>query len=296
MAVSGLALGFASLGNLLVPHGAFVYHLCGALSAAMLCLWFIKLAFDFEEVKAELKKPIPMSIMPTVTLPVILLCVYVKPYIGEAAVIIWWAANIAHLIIIFVFFKRFVFRLKLETVFPSWLICFVAILASSLTCAEMDAVVFGQITFYVGFVSIAGGYPLVIYRLIKLNPLPEPARPTLAIFTAPVNFTLVGYFSAFDQPNPVFVFILLSVAVFFYIAVLIKMPSLAFGKFYPTFAAFTFPFVISAISFKLANAFLENMGYTFFSPAPVISEWAAVGFVCYAAVRYVIYYATPAKG
>ena len=293
MAVSGLALAFASMGNLLAHYGVVVYYVCGAVSFALLCLWFLKLGFDTAQVKEELKNPIVLSIMPTVTLPIMLLCVYVKPYVGEAVVAVWWAANIAHFIIIFAFFKRFVFRMKIETVFPSWLICFVAILASSLTCTEMDARLFGQVTFYIGFALLFVAFPIVVYRQIKLRPLPEPARPTIAVFTAPMNFTIVGYFTAFEQPDASFVYVMLSVAVGIYIAVSVKMVSLVRGRFYPTFAAFTFPYIISAISFRMSNAFLESAGYGFFAPVAAVSEWIAVGLVAYVMVRYVMYFVSP---
>ena len=67
------------------------------------------------------------------------------------------------------------------------------------------------------------------------------------------------------------------------------MVSLLKLKFYPTYAAFTFPYVISAIAFNEANAFLMKNGYTFFSFAPIVSKWIAVIIVVYVLIRYVMF-------
>jgi len=61
-------------------------------------------------------------------------------------------------------------------------------------------------------------------------------------------------------------------------------------KFYPTYAAFTFPYVISATAFRVGNTFLVKNGYDFFSFAPTLSEWIAVAVVLYVLVRYVMFF------
>lgn len=69
---------------------------------------------------------------------------------------------------------------------------------------------------------------------------------------------------------------------------LIKTPAYLKMKFYPSYAAFTFPFVITAIGLKMAMACLGGMGH----PVPALSYVVAGETVIasvltiYALVRY----------
>jgi len=100
---------------------------------------------------------------------------------------------------------------------------------------------------------------------------------------------LAGYLSAFEQPDALLVYILLAGAVISYIYVSVNMVFLLRLKFYPTYAAFTFPYVISAVAFNAANIFLVKNGYDFFSFAPIVSKWVATVIVAYVLIRYVVF-------
>jgi exfoliative toxin A/B len=289
LAVSGLALALASLGNLLLPHGKAIYMICGVLSAAILCLFFLKVIFDFQNVKEDLKNPVILSSLPTSPMALMLLCVYIKPYIGVIAVGLWYLAVACHVLIMIVFAKRFVIKFSLQNVFPTWFVGCVGIVVASVTSPAMNAVILGQAIFCTGFALYLIVLPIAIYRIAKLG-LPEPARPTIAIFTAPMNLCMAGYFSTFAQPNAALIYAMLTVSVMLYIYVTVKVLFLIRMKFYPTFAAMTFPYVINATAFKMANDFLTGNGYSFFSMAPVISEWMAIMIVTYVLVRYIIFF------
>ena len=74
----------------------------------------------------------------------------------------------------------------------------------------------------------------------------------------------------------------------FYIFALSKLVNLLKLKFYPSYSAFTFPLVISALALKLSNGFLVNQGITI-SILPVlikIEELIAVLIVFYVLMRY----------
>jgi len=92
LAVSGLSLALASLGNLLLPRGEAVRYICGALSAAMLLIFLLKVFLDFGHVLEEIKNPVVLSVLPTSTMALMLLCAYMRPYAGSAAVAVWYAA------------------------------------------------------------------------------------------------------------------------------------------------------------------------------------------------------------
>ena len=296
MATCGLSLGLAALGNLLLPlaHGHIMRYICGALSFVVLAIFALKIIFDTSHAKEELKTPVPLSVLPTATMAIMLLSVYIRPYAGYFAVGIWYAALAVHICIMLVFVKRFAFGFKLGTVFPSWFIAGVGIVAASVTAPAMGAIIIGQIAFYAGLVLYFAILPLVILRMNKVRIFQEPARKTVAIFTAPMSLLVVGYFGSFvsrGQMNETLVYIMLAISAISYIYVSIMMFSLLKIKFYPTYAAFTFPYVISAMAFRLGANFLAvRHGFDFLVTIADITMWIAVAAVVFVSVHYVRYF------
>jgi exfoliative toxin A/B len=289
-----LALAFAALGNLLGLNNQPALRLvCGILSAVVLILFLFKLVLDSPRAKAELKTPIPLSVLPTSTMALMLLAVYVKDYGNAAAAAVLWYASVAlHILIMLLFVKRFIIGFRLGAVFPSWFVAFVGIVAASVTAPAMNVRAVGQVIFYAGFFLYFMALALVVWRMLRVKVFPEPARPTIAIFTAPMSLCIVGYFQSFppDQRNAALVYIMLGIAVISYLYVLVMMVSLLRIKFYPTYTAFTFPFVISALAFRAGNSFLAAQGYGFFAPFMRLSFWLAVAFVLFVLVHYIRYF------
>ena len=290
MAICGLALAFAALGNLLRPYGETLHDFCGVLLIIILLLFALKLIFDFPQVREELKTPVPLSALPTSTMALMLLCTYLQPYLGLIAISIWYAAVIAHLSIVILFIKRFISGFKLDTVFPTWFVAFVGIVTVSVTAPIMNAIIIGQTAFYIGFILYFVTLALVAYRMMKVKIFPEPARPTIAILTAPMSLCVVGYFSSFQEQNSIFVYVMLAIAAISYIYVSIKMVSLLKIKFYPTYASFTFPYVISATAFRLGAVFLAGHGLHFFVVVADITMWIAILIVIYVSAHYINFF------
>jgi len=291
MAISGLSLGLAALGNLLLPFGAEIRYICGVLSFIVLIVFTLKVFLDFPHAREELKTPVPLSVLPTSTMALMLLCTYIRPFAGEVALIIWYVAVVTHVFIMLLFFKLFIIGFKIDTVYPSWFVVFVGIVTVSVTAPVMNARPVGQFAFYAGFTLYFIALILIIYRLTRPIHIPPPLRLTTAIFTAPASLCIVGYFSSFEQRNEILVYILLALAVISYIFVMIKMLSEYLKvRFYPTYSAFTFPFVISATAFRFGNAFLIERGISFFAPVAEISLWIAVVLVAYVFIHYIRFF------
>lgn len=101
---------------------------------------------------------------------------------------------------------------------------------------------------------------------------------------------------SFEQKNLALTFALMLVAQVIYIYVLIKLPTyLKETKFFPSYSAFTFPFVISAIGIKMATGFLVKSGNidkaSFLKPIlpklVLIETIIAALLVLYTLVRYI---------
>ncbi|MDR0526952.1 MAG: TDT family transporter [Spirochaetaceae bacterium] len=294
MAICGLSLAIAALGNLLAQNNQpSLRILCGVLSAIVLIIFLLKLVFHFPHAGAELKTPIPLSVLPTSTMALMLLCVYIKDYLNESiALVLWYAAIALHIFIMLLFFKRFIIGFKLGTVFPSWFITFVGIVAVSVSAPAMNARPIGQIAFYIGFAFYFIALILVVLRMLKIKAFPEPARPTIAIYTAPMSLCIVGYFQSFtqEQRNPALIYIMLAIALISYLYVTVMMIFLLKIKFYPTYAAFTFPYVISALAFRAGNNFLFAQDCDFFALLTPVSFWIAIAAVLFVIAHYIRYF------
>jgi exfoliative toxin A/B len=291
LAISGLSLALAALGNLLLPYGAMIRYICGILSAIVLIVFALKVFLDSPHARAELKTPVPLSVLPTSTMALMLLCTYIRPFVGNFAVYLWYAAIAVHLCIMLIFFKRFVIGFKIETVYPSWFVAFVGLVVISVTAPAMGAVPIGQAAFYVGFTLYFIALALIVYKMTRPIFVLEPLRLTTAIFTAPMSLLIVGYFSSFELRNTTLIYIMLTIAVLSYFYVMVKMlTNYLKVKFYPTYSAFTFPLVISATAFRLGNNFLAAQGYDFLAPLAIVSEWIAVAVVLYVFVHYIQYF------
>ena len=66
--------------------------------------------------------------------------------------------------------------------------------------------------------------------------------------------------SSFQEKNMLIVWFLTSLSIAMLLGVLVYMPKMLKLRFYPSYAAFTFPCVISAIAIKKTNAFLIATG------------------------------------
>ena len=295
--MGALALALATLGNLLLklPHGLgfgeMVRYACGIVSATLLTLVILKLVLDYPHAHAEFKTPVPLSVLPTTTMTVMLLCTYLKPFLGDVTAYLWFIAVAIQACIMLWFAKRFVLNFKLESVFPSWFVVAVGIVVTSVTAPVMNATSVGQAAFYVGLTLYVLTLPAVIIRLIKKPAMMEPLTLTTAIFAAPASLLLVGYLSSFAQQlNPTVIYTLLIVAIVKYLFVLVRMTNMLRVKFYPTYAAFTFPLVISSVAFRQANMYLSAQGFTHLGFFAMLSVIIAIAIVLYVLVRYIMYF------
>lgn len=286
--MAGLALGLAALGNLLQGFSSDIRLLCGAVSAILWTLVMIKIALFPEMIRKDLSNPIVASVSGTVFMTAMQLAVYAKPIFGEYAVLIWFAAISGHAALIVWFSWTYMRHLKLSNVYPTFFIAYVGIVVASVTAPQFGMEWLGMMIFRFGFAVYMLLLVLVSARYI-LRTVPLAARPLFCIYTAPMSLCLTGYLSVANPTSPVIPITMGILAQVLYALVLIRLPKLLRLPFFPSFAAFTFPFVITATGLKTLLAWLEGAGYAV--PAIlhllVIAETlVAIGLVGYTLIRY----------
>ena len=284
--ISGLALGMAALGNLVRSYGEIYRSIFGVLSFIIIVLLTIKILMNFGEFRKNMENPVISGSFATYSMAIIILSSYIN---NKSVGIIFWYIGIAiHILLIIWFSLKYVPKHNIETVFTTWFIVYVGIITVSVTAPWFKKLMLGKIAFLFGFVIYLILIPVVCYRVFKVKKIPEPASPVFAVFAAPAALSLAGYINSFPEKNIVIFNLLIFLTVFFYALVLFSMPKLLKIRFYPSYAAFTFPMVISSLALKLATGVLKKAGTNVALLVKIvnITEIIALVAVIYVFIRY----------
>lgn len=288
---AGVMLGLAALGNLLQSYSEGVRLFFGALAAIIWVLLVLKVIFCWPGVKAAMDDPVVASVSGTFPMATMLLSVYAKPFVGPTAQFIWYLGIALHVALILWFTVKFMLKPVMPKVFASYFIVYVGIVVASLTAPayEMTATV-GTWCFWFGFICLLGLLAFVGYRYVKFPVKMAPPQPLVCIFAAPAALCLAGYIQSVAPKSIGMIYFMLVLSQALYVMVLLKLPKLLKLPFFPSYAAFTFPFVITAISAKQSMACLAKLN----APAPWLSTVVLVEtiiaavLVVYALVRYIM--------
>ena len=255
----GVMLGTAALGNLLQSYGEGIRNICGIFAAFLLILVLLKLVMFPGMIKEDMGNPIMASVSGTFT---IVLIVY--------------------------FTAKFVVKLQMPKVFASYYIVYVGIVVAAVTAPAYEQLGIGTATFWFGFVTLILLLVLVTYRYVKFKEVPNPAKPLICIYAAPTSLCIAGYVQSVTPKSYGFLMGMFVVATVIYIFALVKAVGYLKLPFFPSYAAFTFPFVISAIASKQTMACAANMGHPmpFLQYVVLIETIIAVVLVVYTYIRF----------
>ena len=289
--VGALALGLVALGGLLRPYAeplAWVFGVCAALLLAMLAL---KAALFPRIVKHDLGNSIFASVAVGAFMAIMQIAALFAPLAPCAMFVLWAAAVLAHAGWIIWFTWAFMRKFDLSQVFPTYFVCYVGIIVASVTSPTFGMEALGRGIWWFGFVA-----SLVLMVVVPLryaqHAAQQPARPLLCIYTAPMSLSLAGYFAVFE-PNAAAVVVMEVLAQAFFVFVLIKLPPMLALPFYPSYAAFTFPFVITASALSKTAALFG--GPLWLCVLLGVETAFATAIVLYATVRYLVFLFKPER-
>lgn len=291
---AGVMLGLAALGNLLAPYSMIVKIICGILSALLGALLFAKIIKYPKLVHADLKgNPVLGSVFATFFMATMQLCTYVAPVLPVLSKAVWCLAVAAHIILIIGFSKNFVMNLEMKNVFPTYFIAYVGIVVGAVTSPVFNCIQLGIYIFYFGFAAYMLLLLLVTYRYIKMPPQEAAVKPLICIYTAPMSLSLAGYFAVIPEKSFLMITVMQICAQLLFFFILSLMPKLLRLPFYPSYAAFTFPFVITAIALKQSLAYYASMGvllHDFFYCLYVFEAICATCIVVYVTIHYLNFF------
>ena len=292
--MSALALGLAALGNLLLPYSPAVRAACGLAAAVVACFVALRIVLDLSGVRAELRNPAALAGLPAFFMALMVLSTYVKPYAPIPAKGLWVAALVLQLLVTAVFMTRHVVPFSVSKALPGWFLIFVGFVVASVTSPAFDVQPVGRLLLYAGVIGYVAVMPVIAYRMLKGGALPAPALPTVAMFAAPPSLLLVGYLAVSQVRQTAVIYVLLAIVAASLLYVLTSLPRIIGGGFHPSYAALTFPVVISAIALKQSNLFLAGT-----ATGPVIPKVGivamdvfATAMVLFVMAHYAVHFVT----
>ena len=251
LAITGLILAILSLGKIFTDYSG-IFFIIGSF---LIFLVFLKLVFYFNDFSTELNNLIPLSTFGTFSMALMLFSTYLKPLFlplsQSIAFPIWILGIIIHLSIVIIFTKNYVLRnFNIEDVFATWWIVYIGITMAAITAPVYNLSQYGFIFFGIGFTLMIPTLFLVSYRYLRFKQIDNQNKPFICIYTALISILIVGYVNALTIDGNFLTIIYIGAVIFYIFAIIqaVRLLIIEKLKFMPSFSAFTFPFVISAIA------------------------------------------------
>ena len=255
--MGGLALAIASLGwawESAINLQGYGQLTGAALASVLLVLLGAKFLLHPQLLKADLAHPVVGSVVPTFAMATMVVSNAVGQFNALAGDGIWLFALLLHLCFLMSFLYHRTRAFKIEDMVPSWFIPPVGIIVADVAFSGNSALIWlAHSALILGMSIYALMLPMMIYRIIFAEKIPDAAQPTFAILAAPASLSLAGYFSVVTEPSPIIISLLFTLAVLMTFIIYIAFFKLLQRPFCPGYAAYTFPMVIGATAlFKLA--------------------------------------------
>ena len=289
LAITGLILAILSLGRIFTDFKS-IFFIIGSI---IIFLVLLKLVFHFEIFMNELNTLIALSTFGTFSMALMLFSTYLKPLFmplsQSIAFGIWILGIIIHLSILIIFTKKYVIdKFDIKTVFATWWIVYIGITMASITAPAYDLSQYGFIFFGIGFILMIPTFILISYRYLKFTAIDDKNKPFICIYTALLSIIIVGYVNALTINENFLSIIYIGACIFYIFAIYhaIRLLIVERLEFLPSFSAFTFPFVISAIATGEVYKFFGFgvLNYLFYIQAAI-----ALILVLYVSYKYLIF-------
>ncbi|MGM9525510.1 MAG: TDT family transporter, partial [Peptococcaceae bacterium] len=261
-------------------------------AAVLWLLLLFKIVLYWPQIRCELQNPLTCSVFEAFFMTLLQFSAVLAVLTPELALVMWFAANVGHAILVLYFSWNFLRDFQLKHVYTTWNVLYGGNMLAAVFAPLFQMEQAGPWIFWIGFFLFLPWYPISFYRYRKL-PVSESARPTLCILAAPFNLTLAGYLSCGLQPDWHLAILFAVIGQVMYGYVLFHLPAILRLPFYPSYGALTFPFVIPAVALQKLLVFCRMSGL-------VLSDWMqyivwleqgiAVVMVTYALLRYLQYF------
>lgn len=285
--ISGLILAILSLGNLLQAYGSIFKLVCGVVGVILILMLVLKLVFYPNVIGDDLSNPIILSNSGTFSMALMILSTYINAFDGTLAIGVWILGVALHILLIIWFTYRYIVRdFNITVVYPSYWIVFIGITMGAITAHVHGLSEIGFIFFLFGFIAMLITLPLVIYRYLRYPNESDANKPLICIFTAVMSILIVGYTNSVNVISNGFLMVLYSIAFVFFLFALSKVIEYRKLKFYPSYSAFTFPFVITAIASVEVSQIFNSWIFSILIPIQTVIAVVLVIYVFYNYIEF----------
>lgn len=286
--LASIAFSLTVLGDLWRPESLLLHNFCGLAGAilflpfALRCLLYPRSIFyelDNDSATAGLFPKLFMTSMQ--------LAAYLAPYAYQVAFYWYLSAVIGHFLFIIWFTYQYIYHLRWQNVFASWFIVYVGIVVASTTAPVFALQQLGLAIFYFGLYTYLATLVLISWRYYRYPVQKIALQPLFCIYTAPLSLCLAGYLQSAAVKDSV---LLVSMTIFsqiIFCLVLSQMVRFLRQPFALSIAAYTFPFVITALAFIGACHYLQLNHYWQFLAS--CEKYLASTLIVYVIIQYVRY-------
>lgn len=289
----GLSLGLAGLGNILAPLSLVASGICGILAALLWLVMFVQACVFRRAVVAEIKATlVAAGGFAAAFMSALILSGYLKGIFPVGQYLLWLIMSVLYTAYTLWFTFTHIKPKFFSHWYPAIMLPYAGLMIVSITAPVGIPEILRAVYFWVGTVCFFILVPLGAIRHIRYG-TPDALRPTNSFFAGPSGVVVSGYVVLYAQgtsPEVLLAFAALSQFLFF--GVVFRLPSFLRIPFAPSYAAFTFPYLIVAAGLGSALDFL----YAAYINIPVgfivlmwIEKMFAVGLTCYVLVRFCVY-------
>ena len=252
MGVGGLSLAWRRAAGVLswpVAVAQGLFWAAAALFLGLLVVYLAKWVKHPEAARAELRHPIRMAFVPTITIAILILATAGQDLMPPVAKVAWWVGAIGHLALTAVTLSAWFTRRDIGAgmITPAWFIPVVGNVITPLAAPTLGSMELAWFAFGVGMTFWVALLPLLLQRVLTHEqPLAPKLTPTLAIFVAPPAVAMLSWQSLTGRLDDPPARILFSAALGFLVLLALQLPLLRTIPFAVPAWAYTFPLAAAA--------------------------------------------------
>jgi tellurite resistance protein len=265
MGLAGLTIAWEKAQSMLSVQLPFVPWLIGASSllfAALALAYGAKVALYRDAVRAELKHPVRLNFMPTISISLLLLAIAFLPVFAAASLVLWVVGALGQLGFTLYIVGAWMHDRQFEVhhLNPSW---FIPAVGNVLVPIAGVPLGFGEVSWFffsAGVLLWSVLMTTVFYRVLFHHPIDERLMPTLFILVAPPAVAFIAYLQLAGTLD-VFAQALYFAGLFLTLLLFSQAHRFTRLRFYLSWWAYSFP--LAAISIA-SMAMLEQTGNRLF--------------------------------
>ena len=283
--ISGVMLSFSALDTLFqsLEHPVASYgpvkYICGSIAFLIFLVLTAKLFLCPAQVRGAMDKGDQAAILPTYSMTLMNLSVFFKPFVGSISFGIWIVAIALHMA-----------KVRWDEVFISYVVGYAGIANIAITSPAYGMQPLGKLAFWLGFCCVCIVLIIALRRQIRLPEMAEADQFLFLVIASPMSVCLTGYVKAYGAGISYPLLLgLFGIATIFYVTALIQVPKFLKRSFYPSYASFTFPFVISAIGVRdiLSYFTSQHIVFRMLEVLASVESLIAILLVLYTILRYI---------